>query len=144
MRKKQTLRSEEGFTLIEIIAVLVVLGILAAVAVPKYIDMTTEAKKQAAKGQIAEMKSTLNLAYAKYFMENEKAPTASQTVTAAGFTSGTAANVGTAPDIWNVTLTATDDENTHKVKIEINNRNDDSGYSATGDIDAGEWHVPSS
>ena len=34
--------------MIEIIAVLVILGILAAVAIPKYIDMQTEAKNKAA------------------------------------------------------------------------------------------------
>ena len=41
--KKSPLRNERGFTLIEIIAVLVILGILAAVAIPKYIDMRQEA-----------------------------------------------------------------------------------------------------
>ena len=36
------LGNQRGFTLLEIIAVLVILGILAAVAVPKYIDLQEE------------------------------------------------------------------------------------------------------
>ncbi|WP_413815482.1 type IV pilin protein, partial [Desulfobotulus sp.] len=35
-QRKSLMRNQEGFTLIEIIAVLVLLGILAAVAVPRY------------------------------------------------------------------------------------------------------------
>jgi MSHA pilin protein MshA len=127
--------NQKGFTLIEIIAVLVILGILAAVAVPRYIDMQAEAKKSAANGQVAEMKSTLNLAYAKYFMSNSAAPTTgTQVITAAGFTSGTAADVGTAPDIWNVTLSSTGGTD---VTVAVNNRNSDTGYNATG-----AWTIP--
>jgi MSHA pilin protein MshA len=55
------LKSEQGFTLIEVVAVLVILGILIVVAVPRYIDLIKQAKISSAHVEVAEMKSTLNL-----------------------------------------------------------------------------------
>jgi prepilin-type N-terminal cleavage/methylation domain-containing protein len=61
-------RAQDGFTLIEIIAVLVILGILAVVAVPRYFDMQTAARNSAAKGLVAAGQSQLSLSYAQYQM----------------------------------------------------------------------------
>ena len=48
-------RRKSGFTLIEVIAVLVLLGILAAIAVPKYIDMADNARNRAIDAGVAEL-----------------------------------------------------------------------------------------
>jgi prepilin-type N-terminal cleavage/methylation domain-containing protein len=131
---RKTISNQQGFTLIEIIAVLVILGILAAVAVPRYIDLAAQAKRSGAFAQVAEMKSTLNLAYARLFMSNGVAPTTGGAViTNAGFTSGSPTNVGTSPDIWNITLTGA----ASQVTVAVNARNADSGYIA-----AGTWNIP--
>ena len=63
------LRNEKGFTLIEIIAVLVILGILAAVAIPKYLSMMDESRTAAAQGAIAEVKSRASGYYANQLLQ---------------------------------------------------------------------------
>ncbi len=51
----ETRKAKGGFTLIEVIAVLVLLGILTAIALPRYIDMTENARERAIDAGISEL-----------------------------------------------------------------------------------------
>ncbi len=75
-RQENPLKNQKGFTLIEIIAVLVILGILSAVAVPKYMDLQNQARIKSAQAAIAEVKARLSNGYGQYLLKNSgSAPT---------------------------------------------------------------------
>ncbi|MGV8079174.1 MAG: type II secretion system protein [Syntrophales bacterium] len=112
-------RNQKGFTLIEIIAVLVILGILAAVAIPKFFDMQDEAKLKNAQAAVASAQSAISMAYANYLL-NSSAPNASSPLSACQSVqvdapSGVDYNVSCTGGNWNITasnITANYDDKT--------------------------------
>ncbi len=58
------LSNRRGFTLIELVIIIVVLGILAAVAIPKYQDMSAQAKDAACRGALGALRSGITIYYA--------------------------------------------------------------------------------
>ena len=63
------MKKNQGFTLIELIMVVVILGVLSAVALPRFADLGSDARIASLKGLAGSMKSASGIVHAKWLAE---------------------------------------------------------------------------
>ncbi|MBK5207021.1 MAG: type II secretion system major pseudopilin GspG [Polaromonas sp.] len=90
--KRLTQRAQQGFTLIELMVVLVIIGVLAALIVPNVLDRADDARVTAAHTDITNLMQALKL----YKLDNQRYPSAEQGLQALM----TKPTVGAIPPNW--------------------------------------------
>ncbi|TRW94325.1 type II secretion system protein [Candidatus Methylobacter oryzae] len=78
--KQQTIAKQQGFTLIELVMVIVILGILSATALPKFVNLGSDARKVAIQAVEGSMRATNSIIYAKAALANALGASGTPTV----------------------------------------------------------------
>ncbi len=87
-----------GFTLIELVIVIVLLGILASVALPRFLDIAGDAHNASVSGTSGAMASAVNIAHAKWLASGQ--PTTSPPIAGIDFLNTGHSNVGFNDQGW--------------------------------------------
>lgn len=66
------MKKQAGFTLIELVIVIIILGILAVTAAPKFLNLQDDAKMAAADGVFSGVRSAMQLVYSKSALEGKE------------------------------------------------------------------------
>lgn len=69
------MKKQAGFTLIELIIVIVILGILAVVAAPRFFNFSSDARSAVVKGMEGSLKSASELVHARYLIAGDSPAT---------------------------------------------------------------------
>jgi MSHA pilin protein MshA len=77
---------QKGFTLIELIVVIVILGILAATALPKFADLSTDARWASAQGALGAINSAAAIVHATALVKGQTASTGTVTLEGSNIT----------------------------------------------------------